>query len=318
MPIDLKGKKILVTGGAGFLGSFVVERLLEKGVKRENLRIPRSRICDLRIWENCVKAVDGINIVIHLAARVGGIGFNMRHPAEIFYDNAIMGIQLIETARQAGVEKFVVVGTVCGYPKLNPVPFKEECFWDGYPEETNAPYGLAKKMLLPQCQSYRKQYGLNSIYLIPVNLYGPKDHFDPEDAHVIPALITKFFNAKRREERRVMVWGTGIASREFLYIEDAAEGIVLATERYEGEEPINIGSGKEIGIRDLVYMIKDMVGYERDVVWDPSKPDGQPKRRLDISKAKMEFGFEARTPFEVGLSKTIDWYRENKFNEKYS
>jgi GDP-L-fucose synthase len=311
MAIDLREKKILVTGGAGFLGSFVVEKLLGMGVKRENLRIPRSRDFDLRRWENCVKVVDGIDVVIHLAARVGGIGFNMKYPAELFYDNAIMGIQLMEAAKKAGVKKFVAVGTVCAYPKSPPVPFKEEDFWNGYPEETNAPYGLAKKMLLVQAQSYRRQYGFNAIYLIPVNLYGPRDHFDPEDAHVIPALIVKFFDAKRRGEKRVIAWGTGRASREFLYVEDAAEGIVLATERYDKEEPVNIGSGREIKIRDLVYLIKDMVGYEGEVTWDTSRPDGQPKRMLDTSRAKVEFGFEAKTPFEEGLRRTIDWYREN-------
>jgi len=311
MSYELRTKRILVTGGAGFLGSFVIEKLLERGVKRENLRIPRSRNCDLRRWENCVKAVDGIDIVIHLAARVGGIGFNMKYPAELFYDNAIIGIQLMEAAKKAGVEKFVAVGTVCAYPKFTPVPFKEEDFWNGYPEETNAPYGLAKKTLLVQAQAYRKQYGFNAIYLIPVNLYGPRDHFDPEDAHVIPALIVKFFDAKRKGEEKVIAWGTGMASREFLYVEDAAEGIVLATERYDRGEPVNLGSGKEIMIRDLVRLIKDMVGYEGELVWDTLRPEGQPKRMLDTSKAKVEFGFEAKTPFEVGLRKTIDWYREN-------
>jgi GDP-L-fucose synthase len=311
MAVDLRKKRILVTGGAGFLGSFIVEKLLERGVKSENLKIPRSRDCDLRIWENCVNVVDGINIVIHLAARVGGIGFNMKYPAELFYDNAIMGIQLMEASRRAGVEKFVAVGTVCGYPKFTPIPFKEEDFWNGYPEETNAPYGLAKKMFLVQSQSYRKQYGFNSIYPIPVNLYGPRDHFDPEDAHVIPALIVKFFDAKRKGEKKVVAWGTGRASREFLYVEDAAEGIILATERYEKEEPVNIGSGKEIRIGDLVYLIKDAVGYSGEVVWDTSKPDGQPKRMLDTSRAKIEFEFEAKTPFEEGLHRTVNWYREN-------
>jgi GDP-L-fucose synthase len=217
----------------------------------------------------------------------------------------------MEASRLARTEKFVAVGTVCGYPKFTPVPFKEEDFWDGYPEETNAPYGLAKKILLVQAQSYRRQYGFNVIYLIPVNLYGPRDHFDPEDAHVIPALILKFSDAKRRGEKRVTAWGTGRASREFLYVEDAAEGIILATERYDKDEPVNIGSGKEIIIKDLVYLIRNTVGYEGEVVWDASRPDGQPKRMLDTSKAKLQFGFEAKTPFEMGLRKTIDWYREN-------
>ncbi|MER3446553.1 MAG: GDP-fucose synthetase [Candidatus Dadabacteria bacterium] len=311
MSYELRDKRILITGGAGFLGSFVVEKLLQRGARRENLRIPRSKDCDLRIWQNCIRAVDGIDVVIHLAARVGGIGFNMRYPAELFYNNAIMGIQLMEAARQSGAEKFVAVGTVCSYPKFTPVPFREEDLWNGYPEETNAPYGIAKKMLLVQAESYRRQYGFNAIYLIPVNLYGPRDHFDPEDAHVIPALIARFSNAKINGEERVIAWGTGNASREFLYVEDAAEGIVLATERYEGKEPVNIGSGKEISIRDLVYLIKDIVGYSGDVIWDTSRPDGQPKRRLDTSRAKFEFGFEAKTPFEEGLCRTVNWYREN-------
>lgn len=309
--MDLREKNILITGGAGFLGSFMVEKLIARGVKRENLRMTRSGDSDLRKWENCVKAVDGVDVVIHLAARVGGIGFNMKYPAELFYDNAIMGIQLMEAARAAGVEKFVALGTVCSYPKFTPTPFKEEYLWNGYPEETNAPYGLAKKMLLVQSESYRKQYGFNSIYLVPVNLYGPRDHFDPEDAHVIPALILKFFEAKKKKQEKVTAWGTGGVSREFLYVEDAAEGIILATERYEKDEPVNIGSGREIKIRDLVYLIKNAVGYEGEVVWDRTKPDGQPERRLDTSKAELEFGFRAATPFETGLRNTINWYKEN-------
>lgn len=311
MSYHFKSKKVLITGGAGFLGSFVVDKLLERGVKQEDIRIPRSKDLDLRKWENCVKALEGIDLVIHLAAKVGGIGFNMKYPGELFYDNAIIGIQLIEAARQGGIEKFVALGTVCGYPKFTPVPFREDDFWTGYPEETNAPYGLAKKMLLVQSQSYRKQYGFNSIYLTPVNLYGPRDHFDPEDAHVIPALILKFFDAKTRGLDKVIAWGTGSASREFLYVEDAAEGIILATERYEKDEPVNIGAGREIKIKDLVYLIKDMVGYKGEIVWDTNRPDGQPKRMLDVSRAKNEFGFEAKTPFEEGLRKTIDWYRES-------
>jgi GDP-L-fucose synthase len=308
---ELKNKRILVTGGAGFLGSFIIAKLLERGVVRENLRIPRSGDCDLRVWDNCVRVVDSADIVIHLAARVGGIGFNMKYPAELFYDNAIMGIQLMEAARRAGVQKFVAVGTVCSYPKFTPTPFKESDIWNGYPEETNAPYGLAKKMLVVQAQSYRKQYGFNAIYLVPVNLYGPRDHFDPEDAHVIPSLILKFFDAKNRGEKRVTAWGTGEVSREFLYVEDAAEGIILATERYEKTDPVNIGCGKEIKIKDLVDLIKEMVGYTGEVVWDRSKPDGQPRRMLDISMAELEFGFKAKTTFDAGLKKTIDWYRES-------
>ncbi|MGQ0792585.1 MAG: GDP-L-fucose synthase family protein [Deltaproteobacteria bacterium] len=311
MATALTNKRVLVTGGAGFLGSFVVESLIRRGVKPEHIRVPRSRDCDLRLRENCRRAVEGVDVVIHLAARVGGIGFNLKYPASLFYDNAIIGIELMEASRLAGAEKFVAVGTVCGYPKFSPVPFSEDDFWDGYPEETNAPYGLAKKMLLVQAQSYRKQYGFNAVYLVPVNLYGPRDHFDPEDAHVIPALILKFSEAKSRGAKSVTAWGTGSASREFLYVEDAAEGIILAAERYEGSEPVNIGSGAEILIRDLVYLIRNTVGYEGEVLWDASKPDGQPKRMLDVSRAKRDFGFEAKTPFSEGLRRTIDWYREN-------
>lgn len=311
MGLDLKKKKILVTGGSGFLGSFVIEKLLGMGVKSENLRIPRSRSFDLRKWENCLDVVNDVDIVIHLAARVGGIGFNMKYPAELFYDNAIMGLQLMEASRRSGVKKFVTVSTVCAYPLNTPIPFNEDDFWNGYPEETNAPYGLAKKMFLVQAQSYRKQYGFNAIYLIPVNLYGPRDHFDLEDSHVIPALIMKFFDAKRRGGKRVVAWGTGNVSREFLFVEDAAEGIILATLMYEKDKPVNLGSGEEIMIRDLVHLIKDRIGYEGHVVWDTRKPDGQPRRMLDTSKAKKEFGFEAKTPFEDGICKTIDWYREN-------
>lgn len=311
MSLNLQDKKILVTGGAGFLGYYVIDRICERGVKRENLIILRSAECDLRKWENCLKAVDGIDIVIHLAARVGGIGYNMKFPATLFYDNTIMGIQLMEAARLAGVGKFVAVGTVCSYPKYTTVPFKEIEFWNGYPEETNAPYGIAKKTLLVQAQAYRKQYGFNAIYLIPVNLYGPGDHFHPEDAHVIPSLIVKFFNAKQNGDSKVIAWGTGSVSREFLYVEDAAEGIVLATEKYDESEPVNLGSGREILISDLVYMIKDMVGYEGEVVWDSTKPDGQPRRMLNTQAAKSKFGFSAQTDFEVGLQKTIEWYKEN-------
>ncbi|MEX0998945.1 MAG: GDP-L-fucose synthase, partial [Thermodesulfobacteriota bacterium] len=260
MDNELRSKRILLTGGSGFLGSFVVQELLARGVQRENIVIPRSRDLDLRKWENCLTAVKDTDVVIHLAAKVGGIGFNLKFPGELFYDNAIMGIQLMEASRQLGVEKFVAVGTVCSYPKFTPSPFKEENLWDGYPEETNAPYGVAKKALLVQAQSYRKQYGFNVIYLVPVNLYGPRDHFDPEDAHVIPALILKFFDAKERGLPKVTAWGTGNPSREFLYVEDAARGIVMAAESYEKSDPVNLGSGEEISIRDLVQMIKEKVG----------------------------------------------------------
>ncbi len=311
MTKDFVSKKILLTGGSGFLGSFVSEELVARGVKRDNIIIPRSRDLDLRRWESCVRAVEGADIVIHLAAKVGGIGYNLKFPGELFYDNAVMGIQLMEAARQAGVEKFVAVGTVCAYPRLTPVPFKEENLWDGYPEETNAPYGVAKKALLVQAESYRKQYGFNAIYLIPVNLYGPGDRFDPEDAHVIPALVLKFYDAREKGLKKVTAWGTGNPSREFLYVKDAARGIVLAAERYEKSGPVNLGSGEEIMIGELVYMIKELVGYEGEVEWDTSRPDGQPRRKLDVSKAKEEFGFESEISLMEGLVETIEWYRKN-------
>jgi GDP-L-fucose synthase len=311
MTKDFVSKKILLTGGSGFLGSFVSEELIARGVKRDNIIIPRSRDLDLRRWESCVEAVEGADIVIHLAAKVGGIGYNLKFPGELFYDNAVMGIQLMEAARQAGVEKFVAVGTVCAYPRLTPVPFKEENLWDGYPEETNAPYGVAKKALLVQAESYRKQYGFNAIYLIPVNLYGPGDRFDPEDAHVIPALVLKFYDAREKGLKKVTAWGTGNPSREFLYVKDAARGIVLAAERYEKSGPVNLGSGEEIMIGELVYMIKELVGYEGEVEWDASRPDGQPRRKLDVSKAKEEFGFESEISLMEGLVETIEWYRKN-------
>jgi GDP-L-fucose synthase len=305
------GKRILVTGGAGFLGSFVVDRLKDEGVSEDHIRIPRSGDMDLRRWENCVRAVKDIDIVIHLAARVGGIGFNRSYPADLFYDNAIMGIQMIEAARLEGVEKFICLGTVCAYPKFTPVPFSEEDLWNGYPEETNAPYGLAKKMLLVQSQAYRQQYGFNSIYLLPVNLYGPKDNFDPKSSHVIPSLIKKFIDAKMDKSNIVEVWGTGNASREFLYVEDAARGIILAAERYNKPDPVNIGAGREIKIRELVDLIADLTGFTGEIVWDSSKPDGQPRRCLAISRAREEFGFEPQVDFREGLRRTIEWY-ENK------
>jgi GDP-L-fucose synthase len=322
----LDDKRILVTGGAGFLGSFIVEQLKEKGVADENIRVPRSRNTDLRRWENCIDAVKDVDFVIHLAAKVGGIGYNQKYPATLFYDNIIIGVQLMEAARQEGIEKFVAVGTVCAYPKFTPVPFKEDDLWDGYPEETNAPYGLAKKMLLVQSQAYRQQYGFNSIFLLPVNLYGPRDNFELESSHVIPALIRKFREAvednKRevevwgtgkasREEnnkREVEVWGTGKASREFLYVEDAANGIILATEKYNKPEPVNIGAGAEIKIKDLVELIADLTGFDGEIRWDTTKPDGQPRRCLDVSRAKEEFGFEAKVSFREGLKKVINWY----------
>lgn len=303
-----ENKTVLVTGGAGFLGTNVVKYLLEAGVPQENIRVPRSRDLDLRVWENCLKAVDGCDVVIHLAASVGGIGYNMQNPGSLFYDNAIMGIQMMEAARQKNVGKFVAVGTICAYPKFTPIPFTEDTLWDGYPEETNAPYGLAKKMMLVQAQAYREQYGYNAIYLLPVNLYGPGDNFDPLSSHVIPALIKKFVDAKRTGADSVEVWGTGSASREFLYVEDAAKAIVLAAERYNSPDPVNIGAGMEITIRDLVAVISSLVGYSGEIVWDTSKPDGQPRRCLDVSRAEKEFGFKAQTTFEDGLKETIAWY----------
>ncbi len=311
--IDLKHKKILLTGGAGFLGSFVVEKLLERDIPKENIFIPRSAEFDLRKWENCQKVVNGQDIVIHLAAKVGGIGYNMEHPGELFYDNLMMGSQIIEAARQAKVEKFVAIGTICAYPKFTQVPFKEDDLWNGYPEETNAPYGLAKKMMLVQAQAYRKQYGFNAIYLLPVNLYGPRDNFNPESSHVIPALIKKVADAQSNTSNNfITVWGTGKATREFLYVEDAAEGIILATEKYNKPDPVNLGSGMEISIKDLTELICKLMNFRGEIRWDSSKPDGQPRRCLDISRAEKEFGFKAKTDFKNGLKKTIEWYLKNK------
>ncbi len=309
-----KDNRFLLTGGAGFLGSFIVEKLIEKGAERKNIRIPRSKDHDLRTWENCKEVVKDIDIVIHLAARVGGIGFNMKYPADLFYDNAMMGIQLLEASRLAGVKKFIGVGTVCSYPKFTPVPFKEDDLWNGFPEETNSPYGIAKKILLVQQQAYRAQYGFDSIYLIPVNLYGPRDHFDPEDSHVIPALILKMSEAKRNNKGKVTAWGTGRVSREFLYVEDAAQAILDATENYNKPEPVNIGTSEEIMIKDLVYLINDLVGYKGNIVWDSEKPDGQPKRKLDVSKAEQQFGFKSKINLEQGLQKTITWFNNNYYN----
>jgi GDP-L-fucose synthase len=313
--MNLLDKNILVTGGAGFLGSFVVERLLERGVPKENIFILHSEEYDLRKWENCEKVVKNQDVVIHLAAKAGGIGFNREKPGELFYDNAIMSIQMMEAARQAGVEKFVAIGTICAYPKFTPVPFKEDDLWNGYPEETNAPYGLAKKMILVQAQAYRQQYGFNVIYLLPVNLYGPRDNFDPKSSHVIPALIKKVADAKKEKKDFIEVWGTGKATREFLYVEDAAEGIVLATEKYNKPEPVNLGSGMEISIKDLVELICRLMDFKGEIRWDTTKPDGQPRRMLDTSRAEKEFGFKAKTDFETGLKKIIEWYL-NSYEEK--
>jgi GDP-L-fucose synthase len=304
------GKKILLTGGAGFLGSHIVNNLVTKrGVSKDQISIPRSAAVDLRKWMNCLDAVDGIDIIIHLAATVGGIGFNQKFPGTLFYDNIIMGTQLIEAARQKKVQKFVQLGTVCAYPKLTLAPFKEEDLWNGYPEETNAPYGIAKKALLVMAQAYRKQYGMNIIFLVPVNLYGPKDNFNLESSHVIPALIRKFTEAVKNGKKEVFVWGTGNASREFLFVEDAAEGIIAAAERYNKPDPVNLGTGEEIKINKLVSLIAKLTGYDGQIIWEQSKPDGQPRRYLDISRAKEEFEFEAKTELISGLQKTIEWYK---------
>jgi len=306
-----ENKKILVTGGAGFLGSFVVDKLKERGCKQ--IFVPRSKEYDLVQMEAVKRLYQDTrpDIAIHLAAKVGGIGANQENPGKFFYDNLMMGVQMLETGRQMKVEKFVAIGTICAYPKFTSVPFKEEDLWNGYPEETNAPYGLAKKMLLVQSQAYRKQYGFNSIFLLPVNLYGPGDNFDPKSSHVIPALIKKCFDAIREGKDEIVVWGTGKATREFLYVEDCAEAIILATEKYNKSDPVNIGAGFEISIKDLVKLIAKISGFRGQIVWDTTKPDGQPRRCLDTTKAEKEFGFKAKTSFEEGLRKTVEWYRNN-------
>jgi GDP-L-fucose synthase len=339
-------KRVLVTGGAGFLGSFVAEKLKERGCK--NIFVPRSMDYDLVQMEAVKKLYQDFkpDLVIHLAARVGGIGANRANPGKFFYENLMMGVQMMEEGRRFGIEKFVAIGTVCAYPKFTPVPFKEESLWNGYPEETNAPYGLAKKMLLVQGQAYRQQYGFNGIYLLPVNLYGPRDNFDPETSHVIPALIKKVVDAiggkdsalqkiaektehnklQKRDKRKqpnkpyepnqpdkpIIVWGTGKPTREFLYVEDCAEAIILATERYNKPDPVNLGAGFEISIEDLVNLIAKIMGFQGEIIWDSTKPDGQPRRMLDVFKAEKEFGFRAKISLEEGLKKTIDWYINQK------
>jgi GDP-L-fucose synthase len=306
------GRRVLLTGGGGFLGSFIRERLEREGPAE--ILAPRKNDLDLRdaAAVRAYLAERKPDLVIHAAAVVGGIGANRIHPGSFFYENAVMGIHLIEEARRAGVGKFVCLGTICAYPKFAPVPFREDDLWNGYPEETNAPYGIAKKALLVQLQAYRQEYGFDGIFLLPVNLYGPRDNFDLESSHVIPAMIRKFIEAKERGEAKVMLWGDGSPTREFLYVEDAAEAIVLAAERYDGAEPVNLGSGEEISIRDLAETIRALTGYEGMIEWDSTKPNGQPRRKLDVSRAAREFGFTARTPFAGGLAKTIEWFGKRR------
>jgi len=310
--LDWINKKICVTGGAGFLGGYLVKELRQRGVR--DIFIPTIENYDLVDPDAILRMLSDSDpdVIIHLAAHVGGIGANREHPAEFFYDNLMMGVQLMHQAYEHGVEKFVAIGTVCAYPKFTPVPFSEDDLWKGYPEETNAPYGLAKKMLLVQSQAYRQQYGFNSIFLLPVNLYGPGDNFDPRSSHVIPALIRKCVEAKEVGKDHIVVWGDGSPTREFIYVEDAARGIALATERYNQSEPVNLGSGFEISIKDLVEKIAKTTGFTGDIVWDTTKPNGQPRRALDTSRAKERFGFEAHTDFDEGLKNTIAWYQEQR------
>lgn len=307
--MDLSHKRITVTGGNGFLGRNIVRELKAAGAT--NIMIPRSADCNLMDMENCKRVAKESDIIIHGAAKVGGIGANRENPGSFFYENLMMGVQLIEQARLAKVEKFVALGTICAYPKFTPVPFQEKELWNGYPEETNAPYGLAKKMLLVQLQAYQQQYGFRGIYLLPVNLYGPEDNFDPNSSHVIPALVRKVYLAKKEGKPFIEAWGDGSASREFLYVKDAAKGVVLATQRYAKSDPVNLGAGMEITIKDLTETICELMGYKGEIKWDPSKPNGQPRRCLDTSRAETEFGFKAKTPFREGLKETIAWFEQN-------
>jgi GDP-L-fucose synthase len=307
-----QNKRVCVTGGAGFLGSFVLEKLEERGAKE--IFVPHIEDYDLTLLEDIKRMLDEAqpDLIIHLAALAGGIEANRERPADFFYQNLMMGVPLMHESWERGVEKFVAIGTICAYPKFTPIPFKEENLWEGYPEETNAPYGLAKKMLLVQAQAYREQHGFNAIYLLPVNLYGPRDNFNLVTSHVIPALIRKCVEAQERGEKKIVVWGTGSPTREFLYAGDAAEGILLAAERYNGSEPVNLGSGMEISIKELVNLITRLTGFEGEIVWDTSKPDGQPRRALDTQRAFEYFGFKAQMPFEEGLRRSIDWFKENQ------
>jgi GDP-L-fucose synthase len=312
--LNLADERIVITGGVGFLGKFLQRELLKRSVRPENMLIPLIENYDLTNEADVVRVYDDMKptVVIHLAAEVGGIGANLESPGRFFYANMAMGLHLIEHARKRNLKKFVQIGTICAYPKFTPVPFKEENLWNGYPEETNAPYGVAKKALLVMLQGYRRQYGLNGIYLLPVNLYGPGDNFDLKSSHVIPALIRKFCHAVDTGADNVTVWGTGSVSREFLYVEDAARGIAMAAERYDGNEPINLGAGFEITIKNLAEKIKQLAGFKGKLIWDTSKPDGQPRRCLDTTRAKQLFGFEAQMSFEEGLKRTIDWWRQHK------
>jgi len=309
--LELKSANILVTGGAGFLGKHLIDKLIQKGVEKQNIFVPNFEKYDLRKMEDCFKVIKEMDIVIHLAGVVGGIGFNREYPGKAFYDNAAMALNILEVSRLKPVKKFVGLGSVCAYPKIIPIPCKEENLWSGYPEETNAPYGLAKKFMLVQSQAYRTEYGLDVIHLLMENLYGPGDNFDPKTSHVIPALIRKVAEAQKEGRDYIEVWGTGRPTREFLYVEDAAEGIILATEKYNKSEPVNLGSRREISIKDLVELICKLMDFKGEVRWDTSKPDGQPRRCFDITRAKKEFGFEAKTDFEEGLKKTINWYLLN-------
>jgi GDP-L-fucose synthase len=305
-----KDKRVIITGGDGFLGRHLVKKIESR--KPKSIFVPKRSGYDLRVFGDCLKVAKKGDVIIHLAANVGGIGYNREFPATLFEDNLLMSTFMMKAAREVGIKKYVALGTICAYPKFTPIPFKEENLWNGYPEETNAPYGLAKKMQLVQSQAYRQQYGFNAIFLLPVNLYGPGDNFDPRSSHVIPALIRKFVEAKEKNDKEVVVWGTGSASREFLYVEDAAEAIILAAEKYNKPDPVNLGAGFEITIKDLAILIKNLVGYKGKIVWDRSKPDGQPRRMLDVSRAKKEFGFASDTSFEKGLKNTIDWYRGSR------